>query len=105
MAELRAGGLAIIIDSIAPEDIGKCVQTVSLIPPLGRFNSPQGRPTINSSEIASWLITGEVTAKLGEESPAWAGKGWALYPPQYLMPIDGDDFSNEDQHQKEREHA
>ena len=25
MAELRAGGLALIIDSIAPEDIGKCV--------------------------------------------------------------------------------
>jgi hypothetical protein len=105
MAELRAGGLAITIDSAAPEDIGKCVHTVSLIPSEGRFISPQSRPTVNSSEIASWLITGDVTAKLGKESPLWAGKGWALYPPQYLLPIDGNDFSDEDQRQNTREHA
>ena len=30
---------------------------------------------------------------------------FALMPAKYLMPIDGDDFSNEDQRQKEREHA
>lgn len=105
MAELRAGGLALIIDSATPEEIGRCVLTVNLIPVHGSFTSPHGRPSNNGGDIPAWLVTGNVVAKLGKESPLWAGKGWALYPPQYLMPIDGDDFSNEDEHQKEREHA
>ena len=103
MAELRAGGMALIIDSATPEEVGRCVYTVSLIPPGGRFASPHGRPTNNHSESVAWFITGDVKASLGDGAPIWAGKGWSLYPPQYLMPIDGDDFGSEDQHQKERE--
>ncbi|MBZ7829921.1 hypothetical protein [Raoultella planticola] len=105
MAELRAGGMALIIDSATPEEIGRCVSLVKLIPVHGSFTSPQGRPSNNAGGIPAWFVTGDVKAKLGDDSPIWAGKGWSLYPPQYLIPIDGDDFSNEDEHQKEREHA
>ncbi|WP_400237705.1 hypothetical protein [Klebsiella michiganensis] len=105
MAELRAGGMALIIDSATPEEIGRCVSLIKLIPVRGSFTSPQGRHSNNAGEIPAWFVTGDVKAKLGDDSPIWAGKGWALYPPQYLMPIDGDDFSNEDEHQKELEHA
>ncbi|EKS0266623.1 TPA: hypothetical protein ACH1T0_004686 [Klebsiella pneumoniae] len=102
MAELRAGGMALIIDSATSEEIGRGVQAVSLIPVRGSFKSPHGRPSNNGGDIPAWLVTGNVVAKLGKESPQWAGNGWALYPPQYLMPIDGDDFSNEGERQKER---
>lgn len=105
MAELHAGCMALIIDSASQEEIGRCVSLIKLIPVRGTFTSPQGRISNNAGEIAAWLVTGDVKACLGDNSPTWAGNGWALYPPQYLMPIDGDDFSNEDQHQKEREHA
>ncbi|HHS9692468.1 TPA: hypothetical protein ACTW9J_002769 [Klebsiella michiganensis] len=105
MAELRAGGMALIIDSATPEEVGRCVSLIKLIPVRGSFTSPQGRPTNNAGENPAWLVTGDVKARLGGDSPIWAGNGWALYPSQYLMPIDGDDFSNEDEHKKAREHA
>ena len=102
MAELSAGGMALIIDSATSEEIGRGVQAVSLIPVRDSFTSPHGRPSNNGGDIPAWLVTGNVVAKLGKESPQGAGNGWALYPPQYLMPIDGDDFSNEGERQKER---
>ena len=105
MAKLRAGGMALIIDSSTPEEIGRCVSLIKLIPVCGSFTSPQGRPTNNAGENPAWLVTGDVKARLGGNSPIWAGNGWALYPPHYLIPIDGGDFSSEDEHQKEREHA
>ena len=91
MAELRAGGLAIIIRSRFPENVGKTVRLIKLI---GFDDSLGGY---------KWKLT------------ALSGLTGTLYPvkardlctglSQNLMPIDGDDFSNEDQHQKEREHA
>ncbi|WP_233979579.1 hypothetical protein [Pectobacterium versatile] len=101
MAELRAGGLALIVESINPEDVGKCVTTISLIPAHGSFTSPHGRPTNNNADFAAWFVTGDVKALMGKGSPVWAGRGWSLYPPQYLMPIDGDDFTHEDEREKE----
>lgn len=102
MAELRAGGLALIVDSVSPQEVGKCVTTTQLIPAFGSFTSPHGRPTKNNAEFAAWLVTGDVVAEMsGNGIPIWAGRGWALYPPQYLMPIDGDDFTHEDEREKE----
>ena len=46
----------------------------------------------------AWIVTGDVTHPSGEY-------GWSSLSPANLIPIDGDDFSNEDEHQKEREHA
>lgn len=101
MSELRAGGMALIIDSNKQSDIGKCVTTVELVAARGSFKSPHGRPTVNCSDCQCWLVTGDVKSEMGKESPIWSGNGWSLFPPQYLMPIDGDDFSHEGEGQKE----
>lgn len=105
MAELKPGGLALIIDSNKSSDIGKCVTCVQVVPARGSFKSPQGRPSVNCSDHKCWMVTGDVVSKMGKESPVWAGNGWALYPPQYLMPIDGDDLQHEDERQKELTHG
>jgi len=85
MAELRAGGLAMIIRSQFPENVGK---TVSLIKFLGE---------------GEWKLTA-LSNLTGTICPVRAGDSCTGMS-QNLMPIDGDDFSNEDEHQKEREHA
>ncbi|WP_154953295.1 hypothetical protein [Klebsiella grimontii] len=91
MAELRAGGLAIIIKSQFPENVGK---TVRLIKPMGFNESLRGY---------MWKLTA-LSGLAGTLYPVKAG-GLCTGLDQNLMPIDGDDFSNEDQRQKEREHA
>lgn len=101
MAELKPGGLALIIDSSKSSDIGKCVTCVRIVPARGSFRSPQGRASVNASDHLSWLVSGDVVASTGKETPVGAGNGWALYPPQYLLPIDGDDFQHKDERQKE----
>lgn len=107
MSELRAGGLALIIDSVDLDEVGKCVTTISLIPAGGRFTSPHGRQTNNCADFAAWFVTGDVNAHLGDGVSIWhtARMGWSLYPPQYLIPIDGEDFSHEDERQKELTHG
>ncbi|WP_312423661.1 hypothetical protein [Kosakonia cowanii] len=105
MRELKSGCLALIIDSNKQSDIGKCVTTVELVAARGSFKSPHGRQTVNCSDCACWLVTGDVKSEMGKESPVWSGNGWSLYPPQYLMPIDGDDFSDELISDKEKSHA
>lgn len=91
MAELRAGGLAIIIKSQFPENVGK---TVRLIKPMEFNESLRGY---------MWKLTA-LSGLAGTLYPVKAG-GLCTGLDQNLMPIDGDDFSNEDQRQKEREHA
>ncbi|TCW07095.1 hypothetical protein EDF73_113157 [Raoultella sp. BIGb0138] len=89
MAELRAGGLALVINSTKPEQVGMVVTLLKLVYP-GRF-------TLNGKEYCAKA-----------NSPVWLcekPEAYVTYYPWQLMPIDGDDFSNEDEHQKEREHA
>ncbi|HHH2563033.1 TPA: hypothetical protein ACPZVD_000367 [Klebsiella pneumoniae] len=93
MAELRAGGLAIIIRSRFPENVGKTVRLVRFI---GEVHQSTG-----------YGIYWEVIALAGlagtrkRVKPGLAGMAQS----KNLTPIDGDDFSNEDERQKEREHA
>ncbi|TNC67593.1 hypothetical protein FHB93_06075, partial [Klebsiella quasipneumoniae] len=47
-----------------------------------------------------WLGWGDVSIYTSKPSG-----GMCIFPSSHLMPIDGDDFSNEDERQKEREHA
>ncbi|VGG13619.1 Uncharacterised protein [Klebsiella quasipneumoniae] len=47
-----------------------------------------------------WVVSGDVS--IYKRKPSG---GMSIFPAKSLMPIDGDDFSNEDQRQKEREHA
>lgn len=91
MAELRAGGLAIIIKSQFPENVGKTVRLIKL---MGFNESLCGY---------EWMLTAlsELTGTIHAVKAGGSCTGLG----QNLMPIDGDDFSSEDQHQKEREHA
>ncbi|SXD48205.1 Uncharacterised protein [Klebsiella quasivariicola] len=93
MAELRAGGLAIIIRSHFPENVGKVVKLVACV---GEMNSPFGCGVYWEIEAMS-----EIKGTLWRVKPGLNGLALA----KNLMPIDGDDFSNEDQRQKEREYA
>ncbi len=93
MAELRAGGLAIIIRSRFPENVGKVVKLVTCV---GKINYDLTPGIYWEVEALS-----ELSGTLWRAKPGLNGLALA----KNLMPIDGDDFSNEDQHQKEREHA
>lgn len=93
MAELRAGGLAIIIRSRFPENVGKTVRLVRFI---GEVHQSTG-----------YGIYWEVIALAGlagtrkRVKPGSAGMAQS----KNLMPNDGDDFSNEGARQKEWKHA
>ncbi|HBQ2671397.1 TPA: hypothetical protein L7T61_002074 [Klebsiella pneumoniae] len=93
MAELRAGGLAIIIRSRFPENVGKVVKLVTCVGKINYDLNPGIYWEVEALSELSWTLW---RAKPGLNGLALA---------KNLMPIDGDDFSNEDQHQKEREHA
>lgn len=100
MAELRAGGLAIIIGLKINVNLnGKRVVLQQLVRHLDEFISPVNDCIwIHDDPRNAWIVTGDVTHPSGEY-------GWSSLSPANLIPIDGDDFSNEDEHQKEREHA
>lgn len=104
MAELKAGGMAIIIDSCTTEEIGRCITTERLCQPGEIVLTP----TVHRARVPSekcWMVTGNVSA-----GGTLGGKishitGWAFYPPDLLMPIDGEDFQHEDERQKELTHG
>lgn len=91
MAELRAGGMALIINSPFPENVGKAVRLVKF---MGFDESLSGYV---------WKLTA-LSELTGTLYPVKAGD-LCTGLSKNLMPIDGYDFSNEDEHQKEREHA
>lgn len=96
MSELRVGGLAIIIGLKQYAHYnGKCVQLDQLVNEGELFKSPiNDRIWIQDMEGYSWIVTGDVTHPDGEY-------GWGALSPVNLMPIDGEDFSHEDERQKE----
>ncbi|VUS34322.1 hypothetical protein [Klebsiella pasteurii] len=83
MAELRAGGLAIIIRSRHPENVGKVVKLAAY---AGEINHPLGRGVYWRLEAMSELAGAPCRIKSGSMGMALA---------RNLMPIDGNDFSNE----------
>jgi hypothetical protein len=100
MAELKSGGMALILDSCTQEEIGRCVTTEMLCEPGTIIMTPSGHLAKVPSE-SCWMVTGNVSA-----GGTLGGKishihGWAFYPPDLLMPIDGDDLKHEGERQKE----
>ncbi|MEQ9888858.1 hypothetical protein ABRP55_20255 [Pectobacterium zantedeschiae] len=95
MAELRVGGLAMVLPSnglssqIHNDWVGTVVRLVRFIP-AGQGVSDcielnDGRPFCH--RVDTWLITdGEINGTT---------------QPKYLMPIDGDDFTHEDEREKD----
>lgn len=97
MAELRAGGLALVIGLKEYARFnGKCVQLVMMVRPGEIYKSPvtelRWRHECNNS---SWVAIGDVEPVHGKE------KGWSIFNPKNLIPIDGDDFSHEREHERE----
>lgn len=86
MAELKAGGMAIVIGG--PERlIGHVVELVSLTRPGGIVRTPDGGYFANGP-TSRWLVKRD-----GIETTLSNGKvvmGYGLMYPQHLLPIDGD---------------
>lgn len=104
MRELRAGCQAMIIGGFYRTNDGKSVLVVGFVPNGAKF-------TWNGDVYAepvpmgdAWLISGDLVARDGETGEA-KRLDFALMPAKYLMPIDGDDFSDELISEKERSHA
>lgn len=107
MSELRAGGVALIIRSLDPSDVGKCVTLISVIDAGEDFVSPSGLKCHSGKSKSSWLVTGDICAEAREphRHPKCDFYGWGLYEADRLMPIDGEDFSDEDIYEKDIERS
>lgn len=101
MAELKAGGLAILIKTFVPENAGKSVTTEFMVQHMESLDTPSGEVFTNYSGRACWYITGDVWTELNGVTVT----GFAFAHPEQLMPIDGDDFQHEDERQKELTHG
>ncbi|HCB9326961.1 TPA: hypothetical protein ACNOIS_005560 [Klebsiella oxytoca] len=104
MAELRAGCQAMIIGGFYRTNDGKSVLVVGFVPNGSRFiwNGEVYAEPVPMGD--AWLVSGDLVARDGATGEA-KRIDFALMPAKYLMPIDGDDFSGEDERQKERENA
>lgn len=101
MAELKPGGLAILIGG-DPEAIGTVVATVKFVP-AGVIETLPGNRKINNGGSGRWLIhSDKICVTLADGS---IQNDWALCFSSHLMPIDGDEFQHEDEKQKELTHG
>lgn len=97
MAELRVGGLALVFG--LKNDIslnGKCVSLLFMVDHMQRYKSPVSEKTwAHGGSDGSWVCAGEVATPCNREY------GWAVFKRINLMPIGGDDFTHEDEGEKE----
>lgn len=95
MAELKAGGLAVIIKSRLPDNVGK---TVTLVRHIGVMQSHASK-----KEYDSWLVKSCGASKLTGYLPDGSVVSWyeVFTPSSWLMPIDGEEFQQEDSEQRE----
>lgn len=92
MSELRVGGMAIIVMSLIPENIGKVVELVEFI------GCTDKGPHKNRKDI--WRIQPYSSSLVGHNGIIKTDR-IARCPGEWLMPIEGEDFSHEDERQKE----
>lgn len=95
MSELRAGGLAIITNGVLKENVGKTVILKSYLGVIKgfvyHFEKPAWEVESASGEIMKGILHGGYVVDTKVLS----------VPSDWLMPIDGKDFSHEDERQKE----
>lgn len=99
MAELKVGGLAIIINSRLKENIGA---TVRLTKYMGVM-----RGHVMDVELDSWQVESATESQLQGYLPNGMVVYWDTVncPAKWLMPIDGGDFQHEDEREKELTHG
>jgi hypothetical protein len=98
MAELKAGGLAMVIGG-SPDLYGFVLKTEKLVMPGEQFTGPDGIVSRNDIIRAKWLCTDErITVRLKDGTET---DGWGLFWINHLMPIDGNAEKSEEHRQKE----
>lgn len=101
MSELRVGSLALIVKAYTDQSaVGKVVEVHGVTGPAGVFISPatgETRLCIPAIIEKAYVCTGDIHS--GSIFPE--ENGYALFRRCQLMPIDGEDFSHEDERQKE----
>lgn len=88
MSKFKAGDLALIVDCILPELIGKVVELVEKVPP-GLSARAGKRNWRNMGEDESWIITGDgllCMTVIGNIEP----DRFTLISEKKLMPLGGD---------------
>ena len=91
MAELRAGGLALVINSHSAENIGKIVKLLEF------YGDGIGYYRTRSD---MWFVTPTISTLKSQFTPVIPGERCSC-PGAFLMPIDGDDITHEDEREKE----
>lgn len=104
MAELKAGGLALIVRNKIQENIGKTVRLKFTVAPGMYYNNPvSGGLSKNSSSSLIWVVTGDVVT-IGFRGVIEVPKhGFCQCAPRNLMPIDDADPDAVITHNKELE--
>ena len=87
MSRFKPGDLALVIDCILPELIGKVVELEQCIPP-GERAEHSGRPWINSSSSTAWLVSGQGLLVLTERARIERSE-LTLIAEHKLMPLRG----------------
>ena len=98
MAELRAGCRALVIGGFYRTNDGKAVDVIQFVPNGETFEFEGQLYADKPPRGDAWLIVGDLISQLNGDAQRLH---FALMPGKYLMPIDGDDFSHEREHEKE----
>lgn len=103
MAELRAGGLALVTRG---EYSGCVVVTEEPVRPGALFKAPNGLIYTAVGDVPAWLCTGSIKASPVDGTIA-SGKldGFALFRETALIPIGDEDFSHEKESEKQLQNA
>lgn len=102
MAELKAGCKALVIGGFYRVNDGRAVDVIEFIP-NGKPFEFEGQMYVDKPPRGdAWLIVGDLICQLNGDAQRMH---FALIPGEYLMPIDGDDFSDELISDKEKSHA
>ncbi|MBS0870675.1 hypothetical protein JK156_22150 [Enterobacter ludwigii] len=97
MSELRAGRMALVYGLKNQSELnGRCVQLLFMVSHGDIYKSPVSeKKWRHGADSPAWISTGDVYTSKKEEF------GYGVFRPCNLMPIDGEDFSHEDERQKE----
>ncbi|NIE98488.1 hypothetical protein F3J38_00170 [Pantoea sp. Acro-805] len=101
---LEAGCVALVIDSVNPENVGKSVTLLSWFEAGEFFNAPDGTCGQMPSNTGGWLCVGNIVCvgKMSVSLRDFRNFGWCIFPSIYLMPLKGDDLRYYDDRNKER---
>lgn len=104
MRELKAGGMAIVISSGNTDEVGRVVTLVCTIKSGEFYKFPDGEKyaLVTKTPEFVWVVESDVSVYTHTKKNSG---GMSIFRAKSLMPIEGGDFSNEIQSEKEKSHA